>query len=267
MTKHLFHLLGWLTLAALLSPLVVALWVSFSPDELLRPPLAEWSLRWYRQFWREPRWQDAVVNSLVVGLGSVLVALATGVPLAVALVRHRFRGGRALSGLVLAPLCVPPLVLGMGLLPLMHALGLWGTWPALMLAHGLVGLPIVYLTTRAALEGVPPELEEAARGLGASPWQTFWRVTGPLVRPGVLAGAALAFVLSLNESVITLFLAAPETETLARVIWPELRYSLSPLVAVASGLTLAATLALAAAAHGARRLERWLLPRRRSDGR
>src|SRR5690349_1273350 len=104
---------GWLALALLLAPLAVALWVSFSPDELLRPPVGEWSLRWYRQFLREPRWQDALVNSLVVGGGSVLVALAGGVPLAVAVVRHSFRGRGLLAGLVLVPLCVPPLVLGM----------------------------------------------------------------------------------------------------------------------------------------------------------
>jgi ABC-type spermidine/putrescine transport system permease subunit II len=239
----------------LLSPLALAVWVSFSPDELLRPPVGTWSLRWYRQFFRDPRWQDALVNSLLVGAGSVLVALATGVPLAQALVRHSFPGRRFLSGLVLAPLCVPPLVLGMGLLPLVHRLGLWGSWLSLALAHGLLGLPVVFLATRAALEGVGPGLEEAARGLGAGPWQAFWRITWPLIRPGVLAGAALAFVLSLNESMIALFLATPESETLPRVIWPELRYSLSPLVAVASGLTLAATLAVAAAARG---VERWL---------
>ncbi len=239
----------------LLSPLALALWVSFSPDELLRPPVRAWSLRWYRDFFRDPRWQDALVNSLLVGSGSVLVALATGVPLALAVVRYSFPGRRFLSALVLAPLCVPPLVLGIGLLPLVHWLHLWGSGLPLALAHGLLGLPVVFLATRAALEGVRVELEEAARGLGAGAWQVFWRITWPLVRPGILGGAALAFVLSLNESMIALFLATPESETLPRVIWPELRYSLSPLVAVASGLTLAATLAVAAAARG---VERWL---------
>jgi putative spermidine/putrescine transport system permease protein len=258
MKTWMSHVLGWLTLLVLLAPLGVALWMSFSPDELLRPPVSDWSLRWYSRFFAEPRWRDALVNSLVAGGGSVLVALATGVPLALALARRAFAGRRLLSALVLAPLCVPPLVLGIGLLPLMHLLELRESRLSLALAHGLVGLPVVYLATRAALAGVPVGLEEAARGLGAGPWQVFWRITVPLVRPGVLAGAALSFVLSLNESMMTLFLATPQTETLARVIWSELRYSLSPLVAVASGLTLAATLAIAAAVHGARQFERWM---------
>jgi putative spermidine/putrescine transport system permease protein len=258
MRDTLYRLIGWSALAVLLAPLVLALWISFSPDALLRPPVNEWSLRWYRQFFDDPRWRMALVNSLVVGALSVLVALASGVPFTLALVRYRFAGRGILSLVVLAPLCVPPLILGVGLLPLMHRVGLWGTWLSLALAHGLLGLPIVYLATRVALEGVPAGLEDAARGLGAGPWQVFRRVTLPLVGPGVTAGAVLAFVLSLNESLMTLFLASPETETLARIIWPELRYSLSPLVAVASALTLAATLSVALLA---RRIDAWLRQR------
>ena len=93
--------------------------------------------------------------------------------------------------LVLLPLCVPPVVLGMGLLPTMHALGLWGTHLSLMLAHGLLGTPLVFLTVQASLKAVPVELEQAARGLGASALTAFIRVTLPLCRPGLLAGAAL----------------------------------------------------------------------------
>jgi ABC-type spermidine/putrescine transport system permease subunit II len=92
-------------------------------------------------------------------------------------------------------------------------------------------------------------MEEAARGLGAGPARVLWRVTLPLCRPGLLAGAVLSFVLSLNEFFLALFLGAPRTETLPRAIWPELRYSLSPLVAVASVIAL--VVALAAALAGA----------------
>jgi ABC-type spermidine/putrescine transport system permease subunit II len=191
---------GWLALVLLLTPLAWAVWVSFTPDEILRPPLTRWSGRWYARFLADPRWTAALGNS-----------------------------------------CVPPVVLGMGLLPTMHALGLWGSYLSLVLAHGLLGMPLVFLTVQASLKGVPAELEQAARGLGAGPLTTFWRVTLPLCLPGLLAGGGLAFVLSLNEFFLALFLATPETETLPRVIWPELRYSLSPLVAVASVFTLALT--------------------------
>jgi putative spermidine/putrescine transport system permease protein len=229
--------LGWLALVVLLTPPLWAAWVSFTPDELLRPPSGRWTLRWYGRFLQDARWTGALFNSLVVGCGGTLLALATGTLAAVA-ARHQLQ---ALGRFVLLPLCVPPVVLGMALLPTMHALGLWGTYLSLILAHGLIGMPLVFLTVRASLQGVPPDLELAARGLGARPAAVFFRVTLPLCKPGLMAGGALSFVLSLNEFFLALFLATPETETLPRVIWPELRYSLSPLVAVASVFTLAMT--------------------------
>jgi putative spermidine/putrescine transport system permease protein len=240
--SHAFaHAVGWLALALLLTPLLWAVWVSFTPDELLRPPVERWSLRWYARFLQDGRWMAALANSMIVGVSSTALALATGIPTALATARHSFRGNAILGRLVLLPICVPPVVLAMGLLPTMHALGLWGTYISLILAHGLLGMPLVFLTVGANLNGVPEELEQAARGLGAGPVIVLFRVTLPLCRPGLFAGAVLSFVLSLNEFFLALFLGTPETETLPRVIWPELRYSLSPLVAVGSVLTLGLT--------------------------
>jgi ABC-type spermidine/putrescine transport system permease subunit II len=239
-SRSLMAALGWLALVLLLTPLLWAVWVSFTPDELLRPPVERWSGRWYARFFADARWTDALVNSLIVAAGSTLVALAAGTA-AVAATRCSFRGSGLLGRVVLLPLCVPAVVLGMGLLPTMHALGLWGTRLSLILAHGMLSMPLVFLTVAANLKGVPVELEQAARGLGASSWGAFVRVVLPLCRPGLLAGAVLSFVLSLNEFFLALFLGTPETETLPRVMWAELRYSLSPLVAVASVFTLVLT--------------------------
>ena len=232
---------GTLVLAALLSPLVYAVWLSFSPRESLEPPIGEWSLRWHILFWQSSRWTDGLVNSLLVACMSSVGAVIAGGGLAFAVARHRFPGRRLLAGAVLLPLFTPALALGMGLLPLMHILGLWGSLLCLALAHSLNGLPIVFLIVRAALDETTADLELAARGLGAGPWRTFWRVTLPLIRPAVLAGALMSFILSLNEFTLALFLCTPESETLPRIIWPNLRYSLSPLVAVASCVTMIAT--------------------------
>ncbi|MFO0842771.1 MAG: ABC transporter permease [Gemmataceae bacterium] len=240
-SRALVHAMGWLSIGLLLTPLLWAVWVSFTPDELLRPRVGRWSLRWYARFLQDGRWMGALANSMIVGLGSTALALTTGIPVALATARHSFRGRDLLGRLVLLPICVPPVVLAMGLLPTMHALGLWGTYLSLILGHGLLGMPLVFLTVGANLNGVPEELDQAARGLGAGPLTVFFRITLPLCRPGLFGGAVLSFVLSLNEFFLALFLGAPETETLPRVIWPELRYSLSPLVAVGSVLTLGLT--------------------------
>lgn len=246
-----------LVLALLLWPLVYALWMSFTPHELLEPPRAEWSLRWYREFFSQSRWTDGLWNSLGIGLGAAALSVLSGGGVAMAAVRHRFRGRRLLEGAVMLPLFVPALVLGIALLPVMRSLGLWGTHFSIAAAHSLWGLPLVFLTVRGALEDVDPHLELAARGMGANTAQTFRLVTLPIIMPGVLVGALMAFIISLNELVMALFLCTAATDTLPKVIWPNLRYTLSPLVAAASSITVLVTLLLLAmAALIGRRLSR-----------
>ena len=230
-------------LALVLAPLVYAVWISFSPGELLEPPTGAWSLRWYRQFFENPQWTAALRNSFEIAVLAVAGALVAGTAAALAVTRYHFRGREAFNLAIMLPLFVPAVVLGMALLPFMRALGLWGSAFSIAVAHSLWSLPVVFLVTRSALEGVDPDLERAARGLGAGPISTFLRVTLPLIAPALGAGAVMAFVLSLNESVMALFLGTPNTETLPKVIWPNLRYTLSPLVAAASGASMAVTVA------------------------
>jgi ABC-type spermidine/putrescine transport system permease subunit II len=258
MFRFFRHTAALLLLAGMLAPLGYAAWISFSPGELLEPPTGAWSLRWYRLFFRSPQWTDSLWNSLEVAGLAVVVALLAGTGLALAVTRYHFRGRRLLSGAVLLPLFVPAAVLGMGLLPLAHTLGLWGSPLGLALAHGLIAQPVVFLVVRSALDEASPDLEMAARGLGAGPWRALGRVTLPLIRPAVVSGAVMSFILSLNEFTLALFLATPEDETLPRVIWPNLRYSLSPLVAVASCVTIVVTVAGLVVAAGLWRLDRLL---------
>jgi ABC-type spermidine/putrescine transport system permease subunit II len=267
MTRLARHAFGLGALLLLLWPLAYAVWLSFTPGELLVPPRDEWSLRWYHLFFDSPQWVAGLENSLEVAALSVGAALVAGVGLAVAVTRYHFRGRRLLSAAVMLPLFVPAVVLGMGLLPWMRVLGLWGTTFSLAAGHSLWSLPVVFLVARSALDDVDPDLEQAARGLGASAWMTFRRVTLPAIAPAVAAGAVMAFVLSLNEFMIALFLGTPETETLPKVIWPNLRYTLTPLVAAASCVTMLLTLLGLGLAAWLLRMERFvdhLLSRRNS---
>jgi putative spermidine/putrescine transport system permease protein len=252
------HTLGLGALLLLLWPLAYAVWLSFTPDEMLVPPRGEWSLRWYRLFFDSPQWTAGLRNSLEVAALSVGGALVAGVALAVAVTRYHFRGRRLLSGAVLLPLFVPAVVLGMGLLPWVRVLGLWGTRLSLAAGHSLWSLPVVFLVARSALEDLDPDLELAARGLGASGWLTFRRVTLPAIAPALMVGVLMAFILSLNEFMIALFLATPSIETLPKVIWPNLRYTLTPLVAAASCVTMLLTFAGLALAAWLLRMERFV---------
>ena len=160
------RVLGVLLLATLLWPLIYAAWVSFSPGELLQPPTDDWSLRWYRLFFSSPRWTRALTNSLVVAILSVLVSLLAGTSLALAVTRCHFSGARFLSGAVLLPLFVPGVVLGMGLLPLFHAIGLVGWRLSLALAHGLIALPVVFLGSPLQPGGGQPRSRTGRQGAG-----------------------------------------------------------------------------------------------------
>lgn len=230
-------------LLALLAPFLYAVWMSFAPTQVLEPPTDEWSLRWYREFFGRAKWTRAMATSLEVALLAVGLALAGGMGLAVAVTRFHFRGRTLLSGAVLLPLFVPTVVLAMGVLPLVLALGGQGRSVVLAAAHSLVALPVVYLILRTALGNADVELERAARGLGAGPLTAFRRVTLPLVLPAVLAGGLIAFILSLNEFVFAVFLGSPRGRTLPAALWPEARDKETPLLAAASCVTVLVTLA------------------------
>ena len=230
-------------LLTMLSPFVYAVWVSFAPGELLAPPTGEWSLRWYREFFDRPKWAAALGTSARVAGLSVAMALVGGLGVAVAVTRFHFRGKRVLSGAVLLPLFVPPVVLAMGMLPLVMTAGLRGTVFALAAAHALISLPVVFLLLRSALSQIDPDLERAARGLGASPAGAFRRVTLPLIYPAVLTGVVMAFILSANEFTLSVFLGTPRARTLPAALWPEARDKETPLLAAASCLSGLVTLA------------------------
>jgi putative spermidine/putrescine transport system permease protein len=134
-------------------------------------------------------------------------------------------------------------VLGLQSLSAFHRLGVWGRPYSVGLAHAMWTLPLAYLVLRAALSAVDRRLEEAARGLGAHPALAFILVTLPRLWPAVGAAAFLCAVMSINELPMALFLATPGTRTLPTLIWPQLRYNLSPVVAAASSVLLLVTLA------------------------
>jgi len=237
-----------LAIGLLLIPLGTSLLVSLSPSEYVALPTDGVSLRWYREFFGDPRWTLALANSLGVALLTMALSFPLGLLAALAFARHRPRGGGIVDTLVVLPLFVPPVVLGIGSLALHRAMGLWGTPVSLAIAHSLWAVPLVFLVLRAALGGVDPALEEAAATQGAGRARVLWHVTLPLVAPSVLVALLFAFIISVNELIMALFLATPRTRTLPVAIWPQIRYLLTPVVAAASSVIIVLTVAVLAAA-------------------
>ncbi len=248
---------AYILLAVLLSPLVVTIAVSFTPSAFLEIPKNGVTLGWYREFFANPIWVRALVNSLGVAVLTAAISVAVAMATAVAMTRHRFRGQDAWEAALLLPLVLPAIAIAVGMLAIVRLTPLWGHPLSLALAHSVAAVPVAYLVLRATLSRLDPNLEAAARGLGAGPWQAFGLITLPLAMPAVFAAALFTLAISLNEITLTLFLATRDIETLPRVIWPNLRFALTPLVASASVILLILTLPALAAAGW------WLGPRRR----
>ncbi len=220
----------------LLSPVVVVASVSFSSGAFLSFPPPGLSLRWYEALFANPEIMSALATSATLALLVSAIALLLGLPAAYAIARLRFPGRRLLADLLAAPLLLPTLVLGLTLLLALQPLRLVATWPGLVLAHCTLAVPFAVRIMTTAISAVPPELEAAARTLGASPLRAALRITLPLAAPGVLASAALSFLVSFDETVISLFLVGPRLTTLPVELFRYAENRTDPLVAALSML-------------------------------
>lgn len=236
----------------LYAPLVVLMVFSFNQGRLT----SAWqgfTFDWYRRLAANPRLMTALRNSLIVAVASTAVSTVVGTAAALAFHRHRFRRQAALDGLLTLPMVVPEIVMASSLLLLFAALGLRLGFLTIILAHVAFSLSYAVIVVRARLEGFDRSLEEAAMDLGAGPWATFFKVTLPGIAPGVLAAALLVFALSIDDYVITSFVAGVGSTTLPLEIYSMLRTGLTPEINAVSTLLLAATGVLL---FGAWRLER-----------
>lgn len=263
MEERLWRILGWivcgLVLAFLLLPLLVIVPMSFTSGNLLVFPLPGLSLRWYEEVLASPAWRDAAWNSLFIGVFATILALLVGVPAAIALAGPAFAGKRLVVALVLSPMIVPIVITAVAMFFFFVEVGLVGTYPGIILAHAVLGMPFVVITVTATLSTFDWNLMRAAASLGALPLMAFRRVMLPIIAPGVASGALFAFATSFDEIVVALFLGAPDQRTLPRQIFSGVREYVSPAIAaVATLLVLLAVLLLLTTEwlrHRARKLQ------------
>jgi putative spermidine/putrescine transport system permease protein len=235
-----------LILLYLAFPIVVVITVSFSSLDYLAFPPPAFGLRWYRAYfgsesWLQPTWLSFWVAGCVVVLATILGTLAS---LGIQRLPRPLRV--VASGVVLSPLIVPVIVVAIGIYYAFARYGLVGTPAAMVLAHTCLAVPFVVTSVSASLAGIDPRLEQAALSLGATPAGTFFQVTLPLIRPGVLVGALFAFITSFDELVVALFLSGTGAVTLPRRMWEDLQFSIDPTIAAVSTLTIVLTTVLLA---------------------
>ncbi len=220
-------------------PILITAAVSFNASNRSLFPPQGFSLRWWGRA-LSPDWLDPLLFSLELGAAASVLATLLALPLAFALVRHEFRGRNALIALTLGPLLLPALVTGVGILQLFQYVGLrdYIGLPALVAGHVVICLPFAVRTTAISLQGMPPNLENAAASLGAPPWRTQLHVILPLVKNGIVAGAVFAFIHSFTDVNLSLFLVRPGEIPINVKILGFLEFGFAPTLAAVSVITI-----------------------------
>ncbi len=223
---------SWLVILWLITPIIVM--IVFGFNDTTGKFNIKWqgfTLRWYRNLFAISDLTDALVNSLTIAVISTVLATAMGTVLGLALGKYRFRGQGSVNLLMFANIAAPEVVLGASLLSLFLTMGVPRGYWTIVIAHVMFNLAYVAVTVRARMGALDRSLEDAARDLGAGPFTTFRKVTLPLIFPGVLAGALLAFALSIDDYIITSFNAG-STVTFPLWVYGASRVGVPPQVNV-----------------------------------
>ena len=240
------YALGFLIVLFLVLPTIIVIPMSFSGTRFLRFPPEQLSWRWYLAYFGSIEWRDATWVSLKAAILTMLVATPLGVMAAYGLHASRSKLSRLVETALIAPLILPLILVSIGIFFLYARLGLNNTLTGLVLAHVCLAMPFVFVTVLAGLKGYDMNQERVARSLGASRLVAFVTVTLPQIRFSVFSGALLAFITSLDEVVVALFISGSENATLTRRMFTALRDEIDPTVAAISSLLVALTLTLLA---------------------
>jgi putative spermidine/putrescine transport system permease protein len=202
----------------------------------------DWS--WWRDAWNNATWVKVAKNSLIIGFFSTILATALGTLAALGLARPEMPFRRAIMAILISPMIVPIIITATGLFFFYSATGLAGSYVGIVLAHATLGIPFVIITVTATLVGFDHSLTRAAASLGASPSTAFFRITLPLILPGVISGALFAFVTSFDEVVVVLFVAGFEQQTIPRQMWNGIREQISPAILSVATILVIVSIAL-----------------------
>jgi spermidine/putrescine transport system permease protein len=232
-----------LVLVFLYLPVAVMALMAFNRSPLYELPLVLDTF-WFDALSRNERLLQAGFNSVALALANTAVATALGTLAALALQRYAFRGRTLLQILLLPPITIPWLIVGTAMLIFFFWVGIGRGLHAMLLGHVALSLPYVIVVVGARLKTHGGMLEEAAATLGATPWQSFWRVTLPVMAPGVVAAALFAFAVSFDQFVISYFLAPPGVSTLPVEIYSAIRKGFTPEINAISSIIIVVSMGL-----------------------
>ncbi|MEW6661923.1 MAG: ABC transporter permease [Bacillota bacterium] len=227
----------------LYAPILVLILYSFN-DAKYSAAWEGFTLKWYSSLLADRGVLAATKNSLIIAFVSTACATAIGTLTAIGLYKYTFRYKRLLEGILYLPIIIPEIIMAVSMLALFMFAGISLGLKTVIIAHITFSIPFVVVVVKARLYGLDASLEEAAQDLGANEWETFKRITFPLIRPGVIAGALLAFTLSLDDFIITFFTAGVGSTTLPVRIYSMIKLGISPMINAISTILLVSVVGL-----------------------
>ena len=216
-----------LVMAITYLPLLIVVVFSFN-DSKLTVGWKGFTLRWYQTLFRNAALMEALGNSILLGVLSCLFAAVIGTLGAIGMARVHYKTKGMMEYLSTIPMIVPEIILAMAFMAFFSTMGLPFGMVTLVISHTAFCIPYVFMMVKARLVGIDKSLEEAARDLGASPARTFWDITLPLIMPAVLSGCILAFAMSFDDVVISLFVTGPTLSTLPIKVYTQLKTGVTP---------------------------------------
>jgi spermidine/putrescine transport system permease protein len=232
-----------LLLIFLYLPILIMALMSLNVSPFYQLPL-EWTTEWYIALLGNDQLIAATWNSIEVAVITTILATVLGTAASLALYRYDFRGKRLLQALLFPPIAIPWLITGTAMLIFFFGIGIGRGLHAILLGHVALALPYVIVVVSARLQTFAPELEEAARSLGANQWQVTTRVTLPWIMPGVIAGALFAFAVSFDQFVVSYFLSTPGQSTLPVEIYAAIRKGFTPEINAVSTIIIVVSMTL-----------------------
>ena len=210
---------------------------SFNSSRYIAFPLKEFTLQWYEEMLNNPSLIEALLNSVKIGVAVAIASTLMGTLAAKAVTRYRIPGRGPLIGVIMVPLVIPEIIMGIALLIVLNLGGIDLSLVTVALGHMLLCVPFSMLVMISRMEGFDKNMEEAARDLGENSWGAFWRVTFPLVLPGIVASLLLTFTISFDEFILAFFLSSTDV-TLPVFIWSSLRFPRKIPAILALGATI-----------------------------
>lgn len=244
----------------LYAPIVVLVAYAFN-DSRLNVVWTGFTLRWFEQLFANGPLMRAASNSLIIATATTILSVVLGTLGAWLLHRYRYRGAKSIQTLFTIPMVVPEVLMGISLLVLFSTAGIALGFTTVVIAHATFCFPFVLVAVQARLLDLDPSLEEAALDLGATPWQAFWLVILPSLRPAIVAGGLMAFTLSLDELIVTFFTTSAASATLPVRVFGMAKVGLNPMLNALSALFVLVTVAVVVFSYYLRRLGRGSSPK------